>query len=172
METINWKVEGMSCSNCALTINKYLEKKGMQHVKVSFAGGDVSFEMKEELGKQEIKKGIEDLGYKVVDESLVLNKGLAKPMNKFLRYLLICLPFTLILMLHMVGQRMQIHWLMNPWIQLALCLPVYIIGMIFFGKSAIQLSTAEVTINRACVFIRGTSQESRQSVENKMCSPR
>ena len=128
----------MSCSNCALTINKYLEKKGMQHVKVSFAGGDVSFEMKEELGKQEIKKGIEDLGYKVVDESLVLNKGLAKPMNKFLRYLLICLPFTLILMLHMVGQRMQIHWLMNPWIQLALCLPVYIIGMIFFGKSAIQ----------------------------------
>jgi Cu+-exporting ATPase len=28
------------------------------------------------------------------------------------------------------------HWLMNPWLQLALCTPVYIIGMSFFGKSA------------------------------------
>jgi Cu+-exporting ATPase len=27
---------------------------------------------------------------------------------------------------------------MNPWIQLALCLPVYIVGMSFFGKSALK----------------------------------
>jgi Cu+-exporting ATPase len=32
----------------------------------------------------------------------------------------------------------HIHWLMDPWIQLGLSLPVYIIGMIFFGTSAIK----------------------------------
>src|SRR5690606_15073398 len=31
---------------------------------------------------------------------------------------------------------LHIHWLMDPWVQLALCLPVYLIGMRFFGKSA------------------------------------
>ena len=30
----------------------------------------------------------------------------------------------------------HIHWLMNHWVQLALTIPVYIVGMSFFGKSA------------------------------------
>jgi Cu+-exporting ATPase len=30
----------------------------------------------------------------------------------------------------------HIHWLMNPWIQLVLTLPVYTVGMRFFGRSA------------------------------------
>src|ERR1700720_2360018 len=33
METINWKIDGMSCSTCVLTISKYLEKKGLQNIK-------------------------------------------------------------------------------------------------------------------------------------------
>ena len=45
MEKIQWKVDGMDCSNCALTIRRYLEKQGMQDVKVNFATGDVSFDM-------------------------------------------------------------------------------------------------------------------------------
>ena len=31
--------------NCALTIRKYLEKQGMQEVKVNSVTGDVSFQM-------------------------------------------------------------------------------------------------------------------------------
>ena len=27
-ETEHWKVQGMSCTNCALSIEKYLEKEG------------------------------------------------------------------------------------------------------------------------------------------------
>ena len=44
MENIQWKVEGMDCANCALTIHKYLEKQGMKNVKVNSVSGDVSFE--------------------------------------------------------------------------------------------------------------------------------
>jgi Cu+-exporting ATPase len=32
----------------------------------------------------------------------------------------------------------HIHWLMNHWLQLALCIPVYFVGMRHFGRSAIQ----------------------------------
>src|SRR5690606_20646428 len=48
---------------------------------------------------------------------------------------LFCLPFTAVLMLHMIP-GLDFHWLMNPWLQLTLCLPVFIVGMEFFGKSA------------------------------------
>ena len=43
-ETVQWQVEGMECSNCAISIQKYLEKKGMKNVKVKYANGDVSFD--------------------------------------------------------------------------------------------------------------------------------
>ena len=57
-------------------------------------------------------------------------------MNKHLRYSIICLPCTGILLLHETGAGFQ--WLMKPWVQLALCLPVYITGMHFFGRSALK----------------------------------
>jgi Cu+-exporting ATPase len=56
MEKVQWKVEGMTCSNCALTIHKFLEKQGLKEVKVSAIGGDVSFEMNEEHTKEELAK--------------------------------------------------------------------------------------------------------------------
>ena len=142
METIHWKVEGMSCSNCVLTISKYLEKKGLEDVKVSLAGGDVSFLSNGGVEKKEIKKGIEDLGYRVAEEAqdgkpaAGYRSGVFA--NQYFTRLLFCLPFTILLMLHMADKWMPIHWLMNPWVQLVLCLPVYITGMSFFGRSAIQ----------------------------------
>jgi P-type Cu+ transporter len=138
METVNWKVEGMTCSSCVLTINKFLEKQGMQNVKVNLAGGDVSFDLNGNTAVPEIEKGIEGLGYKVVKD-ISFKKGVGKkPMNKFLRYLLICLPFTLLLILPMTGWWRGWQGLMNPWLQLTLCLPVYILGMLFFGRSGIN----------------------------------
>jgi len=136
METVHWKVEGMSCSNCVLTINHFLEKKGMQNIRLSLAGGDLSFDINGQHSRNEIKNGIEGLGYQVVEDSQTAPPHI-KSGNKYLRYLLICLPFTAILMLHMLDHWIHLHWLMNPWVQLGLCLPVYITGMQFFGRSAI-----------------------------------
>ncbi|MBN9379669.1 MAG: cadmium-translocating P-type ATPase [Chitinophagaceae bacterium] len=62
-----------------------------------------------------------------------MTKGLK---NKHLRYSIICLPFTAILFLHEMGVGSQ--WLGDPWVQLTLCLPVYITGMHFFGRSALK----------------------------------
>ena len=149
METINWKVEGMSCSTCALTINKYLERKGLQNIKVSLASGDVSFDVTAGVDADQLQKGIHDLGYTVLQEEAGGVAGSRRPMNKHLRYFLFCLPFTLVLLLHMLGDGGggsmagggsggALHWLMQPWIQFTLCLPVFIAGMLFFGRSAIK----------------------------------
>jgi Cu+-exporting ATPase len=139
METINWQVEGMSCSNCALTIGKFLEKEGLQNVKVSLMSGDVSFDSPGQLDQDVLRRGIRNLGYRVKEAA---GTGPEKTRwNEHLRYVLVCLPFSLLLMLPMVtggwlGQ--WTYWLMNPWVQLGLCLPVYLTGMNFFGRSAIH----------------------------------
>ncbi len=138
MEKVEWKVDGMDCTNCALTINKYLIKEGLKEVKVNFIGGDVSFEMNENITKEAIAKGIEDLGYRVQNEKqeTTNKKRETKFFSNHLQRFLFCLPFTLVLMLHMLPWH--IHFLMNPWIQLVICIPVYFVGMGYFGVSAIK----------------------------------
>ncbi|MBX2921866.1 MAG: cadmium-translocating P-type ATPase [Chitinophagaceae bacterium] len=139
MEKIHWKVEGMDCTNCALTVRKFLEKEGAQDVKVSFVDGDVAFTLNGNGAPAQIQKGIEGLGYKVAGTlEEVARSSEKKPVNIHLRYTLICLPFTLVLLLHMFHGVLGWHWLMNPWLQLALCTPVYLVGMSYFGKSALK----------------------------------
>ena len=121
---IDWKVEGMSCSNCALTISKYLEKEGLSDINVSFMGGEVSFALNGDKTKEEIAKGIKGLGYKVLTNELTeTNKRKPFLSDHFQRFVF-CLPFTLVLLMHMLPWH--IHFLMNGWIQLAICLPVFI----------------------------------------------
>jgi P-type Cu+ transporter len=133
METVSWKVEGMSCSACAQTINSFLEKKGMQDVQVSLTAGEAHFRNETGVPEKELKKGIEHLGYHVADEN-----SAETHQNKFVRYLQICVPLTLILQLHMLGHGPYLHWLHNPWVQLIICLPVFLIGMNYFGRSALN----------------------------------
>lgn len=136
MEKTQWKVEGMTCSNCALTIHQYLEKKGLQNVKVNAIGGEVSFDINYSSTPEQIAKGIENLGYQVVHEGMTAARS--RPfLSTHLHRFLFTLPFTLVLMLHMIP-GLHIHWLMNPWVQLGLALPVYIVGMLYFGRSAIN----------------------------------
>ncbi|MFT3704010.1 MAG: cation-translocating P-type ATPase [Agriterribacter sp.] len=141
MENIRWKVDGMDCTNCALTVRRFLEKQGADQIKVNFVDGDVAFHINgnAKTTSEKIQKGIEDLGYKVVGNlDAVTTNTPAKTINIHLKYVLWCLPFTLVLLLHMVHGILGWHWLMNPWVQLALCTPVYIIGMSYFGKSAVK----------------------------------
>lgn len=136
MEKVTWKVEGMTCSNCALSVNKVLQKQGMQHIAVNPLSGDVFFEtalVNENVEKA--KKNIESLGYTVKADN---TKTTAKPAKKFLRTHLqkfwFCLPFTLLLMIgHLT---INLHFLHNPVVQLILCIPVYAAGMSYFGKNA------------------------------------
>lgn len=137
MEKIQWKIDGMHCANCALSINKYLQKKGARNVSVNTIDGDVSFEVAEEEKPQELAKGVESMGYKVAANGVAKNVGKKPFLSNHLQRFLFCLPFTAVLMLHMIP-GLHIQPLMNPWVQAALTLPVFYVGMSFFGRSAIK----------------------------------
>lgn len=148
MNQVQWKVEGMDCNTCAINIHKYLEKQGMKNVKVNFATGDVIFDTEEKIAEGKLSKGISDLGYKVIDKHEYSQHGHAHHKHSHTRFLSthlqrfwICLPFTALLMLHMIPaiyHSKPFEWMHNHWVQLALATPVYLIGMSFFGKSAIK----------------------------------
>ncbi len=136
MEKTNWKVEGMTCSNCSLTVTKYLEKEGNRNVKVKLISGDVIFEKAADKDLEKVIKGIEELGYTVKTDKSVDRPTKRRFFKSHLQRFLFCAVFTLPLMLHMAERWVHIEWIMNPWVQLALCIPVYIVGMDFFGRSA------------------------------------
>lgn len=136
MEKVNWKVTGMSCTNCALSIDKFLKEKGMEEVKVNFIGGDVSFAMPEDTDTLSLQKGIQGMGYQVKGSEL--ESSARKPLfRSHLQRFAFCAVFTVPLMVHMIP-GIHIHWLMNPYVQLGLTLPVFILGMDFFGRSGFK----------------------------------
>ena len=69
MQTTELKVEGMSCSNCALSVSNYLKKEGLQDVQVNPITGAVSFTSEADSPIIKLSAGIKKLGYNVVDET-------------------------------------------------------------------------------------------------------
>ena len=124
------EVEGMSCANCAAGIKKHLENKGLQDVNVNFSTGEASWENDKNQDKNDVAKTITSLGYKIKSSSKEEEKGLSK-VEKYFYFTLI---FTLPLFSHMFFPNSSI--IQNPLLQFILCLPVYIIGVSYFGKSA------------------------------------
>lgn len=129
---IELNVTGMHCSNCALSIHNLLEKKGLKDVYVDFANSEVKFRSPDNTLLPGLIKDIEGLGYKVqASDDFMPESIFEKVENKFL----FCLIFTLPLFLHMF---LPFHVLHDPDIQLILCLPVFILGCVHFGKSALN----------------------------------
>ena len=138
MQTIELKVEGMTCSNCALSVSNYLKKEGLSDVKVNPITGEVSFTSEADNGILKLTSGIKKLGYNVIDESKTGTVKKVSFLSNNKKRFLFTLPFTLVLMMHMLPMGTYTHWLMNPWIQIILCLPVFVTGMYFFGRSAVK----------------------------------
>ena len=126
---ITLNVEGMTCANCALGIKKQLEKKGLEEVSVNFSTGEASYVNTPKVNVEEVRASISSLGFKVVDE-IVEEEGLSLIEKKFYFSLI----FTIPLFLHMFFGHDFI--LNNVWVQLALCTPVFLVGLSHFGKSA------------------------------------
>lgn len=127
----------MSCTNCALSIHKYLEQKGLSNVQVNFIGGDVSFDLNGNASSADIAQGIEQLGYHVVRPGQDQARKKRKWLHNHWRRFLFCMVFTAPLLLTMLP-FLHLHALMNPYVQLALTIPVFIAGMDFFGRSALK----------------------------------
>lgn len=132
-EIIELTVEGMDCNNCATSISRFLERKGLEDVFVNFQTKEVRFRQDDgKISMDAVKSGIHKLGYTVVESDT------KEPWWTLERKLLISAVFTLPLLLGHVLMSMGVHFSLmhNFEAQLALCLPVFAIGVAHFGKSA------------------------------------
>jgi len=151
---ITLHIEGMDCSSCATGITKSLQKKGLENVHVEFATGEATFLLEDKKKLQSIIDGINDLGYKVVDSKYrEENEG---KMSTIEKRFYITLPFTVVLF---SGHMFFSHdFVLNqPLLQLVLCLPVFIIGVLQFGKSAWGSLKTGVPNMDVLIFIGSTS---------------
>ena len=146
-QLIELNVTGMHCNNCAISVHKLLEKKGLQNILVDFAGEEVKFSNNDHLDLSGIIKDIEGLGYKVVDDPATnVVPFYEKVENKFIFSAI----FTAPLLLHMV---LPWHFLHMPIVQLLLCLPVFLLGCLHFGKSAINSIKGGVPNMDVLIFV-------------------
>jgi Cu+-exporting ATPase len=150
-QLIELNVTGMHCNNCALSVHKLLEKKGLRNILVDFASEEVKFSTNDDTKIPEIKKGIENLGFKVIDDISQHQPAFyEKVENKFI----FCALFTAPLLLSML---LPWHFLHQPIVQLILCLPVFIVGCLHFGKSAWSSVKGGVPNMDVLIFIGSTS---------------
>ena len=120
----------MSCANCASGIKKHLINKGLEDVNVNFSTGEASCNIDDLYNKNDVENIIQKLGYSIIKP----NKEIKKRISKVERYFYSTLIFTLPLFSHMFFPEGS--FIQNPILQFFLCLPVYLIGVAYFGKSA------------------------------------
>lgn len=129
----------MTCTNCAMSVDRQLKSLGLQGVEVDFMQSLVRFQHtdKDSIPLQKIQDGIQGLGFKVEQElsgggkqsSDLSEQILGTPLKRFI----VCLIFTVPLWLHMV---LSAHLLHQPTIQLTLSFIVLLIGLAYLGRSA------------------------------------
>ena len=110
-------------------IQKNLTSKGLESVSVSFSTSEVTFSSKRFTIK-DVELFIKKLGYGIQSSENDHNYSIQEKLFLF------CLVFTLPLFSHMFLKG--VAYLQDPFIQFLLCLPVYLLGTWFFGKSAIS----------------------------------
>ena len=125
------KIEGMTCGNCALGIKKHLDKNGVQNVSVNFASAEASFSTTQQHDFDNVKELIQALGFKVKEIS---NQDSVPKYSVLEKKFFFTLFFTIPLFSHMFLPKDSI--LHNALLQFVLCLPVFFVGCIHFGKSA------------------------------------
>ncbi len=153
-QSIEWKVDGMDCANCATSITRFLERKGLEDVYVNFSTREVRFRSgKEDLSLDKIREGIHKLGFTVVEE------GKPEPWWTLERKLWISAAFTLPLLVHHL--LMMAGWGIpgfgNGGLQALICLPPFAIGFWHFGRSGLASLREGVPNMDVLIFIGGTS---------------
>ena len=144
LKKIKIQIDGMTCTNCAAGIKKHLINKGLEDVNVNFSTGEVSCNINALQNQNNIESIIQNLGYSIT-------KPNKKNISRVERYFYSTLIFTIPLFSHMFSP--EDSFIQNPIFQFFLCLPVYLIGVSYFGKSAWSSLKAGIPNMDVLIFI-------------------
>ena len=143
----------MTCTNCALGVTRVIEQKGAHDVYVNFATGEVQFTVKQTQSVKPILDGIKALGYGVEESTSAQPEKGSTGLSPVELKTIISIPFTTTLLLSMTGVWQVLH---QPALQFFLCLPVFIIGVLHFGRSALASMRSGV-LNMDVLIITGVT---------------
>jgi P-type Cu+ transporter len=150
---VSLKVEGMTCSNCALGIQKTLEGEGFKNVYANITNDLVTFEVADSGRIPVAIKRIESLGYHVkdqVDDEPGKKEGMSAIEKKFWFTAVFTVPLILAMFI-------PVPLLHNDLFQLALTIPVFAVGFWHFGRSAFASLRAGVTNMDVLIFMGSTA---------------
>lgn len=122
-------VEGMHCASCAKSVERALEQIGASEVVVNFATSQASFRLAAIEQIDAAKAAIRKAGFKVPEEG-----DTTRWWTSLEALFIFCLVLTLPLSAHMFSAAPVLH---DPWVQFSLCVPVFLVGLWYFGRSAL-----------------------------------
>jgi Cu+-exporting ATPase len=160
---INLPITGMTCANCAATIDRVLKRKeGVQDVNVNYANENARIQFKPSLiSENEIAKAIENAGYGIAqtdqpglsDEEAIdiaRNEEVKKQARKFWTGVIFTLPLFIFSMARdfdLLGQWAFQWW--APWLMLVLATPVqFYVGFDYYihGFKSLRNRTANMDV--------------------------
>ncbi len=152
-ETVNLQVEGMDCANCATSITRFLERKGLEDVYVNFQTKEVRYRPTGDMDVAAVKKGINKLGYTVVEKE---NSSSWWTME---RKLIVSAIFTAPLLIGhlLMVAGVSVPFLENGLVQLGLALPAFLVGTVHFGGSALRSIRGGVPNMDVLIFMGSTA---------------
>jgi len=146
---IELKIGGMHCPGCASGIESQLKKLGLKDASVDFASQTAYYTPNLNVKSETVASEIEKLGFSVGEKT----SGAGFTLSIQAKFLF-SLIWTLPLFSHMFLSLDSLH---DPWNQLFLCIPVYALGFLHFGLSAIRSLRSGVPNMDVLIFIGITS---------------
>jgi Cu+-exporting ATPase len=121
----------MHCVNCARGVENVLRSLEVKNPIVDFASGSAQFHLPRGLELLKVVEAIRAAGFQVLDEDSKTTPWWNTLEFKFFFSLIWTLP----LMAHMFVDWHPLH---QAGVQLVLCLPVFCLGLLHFGRSALS----------------------------------
>jgi Cu+-exporting ATPase len=126
-------VSGLNCTNCALSLEKHLKKVGAENPSVDFATGHTHFLLPFSTPVSQVVQSISRLGYLVegvdVPSSSLFSLSLPR------KIAISCTSMVLLMTGMILSHSSPLH---SPLLQLFICLPAFIVGILHFGSSALR----------------------------------
>jgi len=160
---INLPITGMTCANCAATIDRVLKKnEGVEDVRVNYANENALIQFIPSLiSEKELTRIIEKAGYGVVqinqpgltdEEALDIsrNEEIKNQSRKFWTGVIFTLPLFIFSMardFNLIGQWANQWW--APWLMLVLAIPVqFYVGADYYihGFKSLRNRTANMDV--------------------------
>ncbi len=183
MTSHSWKVDGLHCTSCMAAIRKYLEKSGAKNIIINFSSHTINIDIESEKIKS-IEEGVTNLGFPKSNQtqtpsahnhththahdshhthdshhahSHTTSISFLSHKNVFLIALILTLPFFFSMFYghhHLLGSSE----LASKIISFSLATPVFILGLLYFGKSAYQsLKLGMANMNVLILFGAGVA---------------